>query len=157
MDKKIALSQEKFDELTKLLFHKENTERMEVSEAIGKAKEFGDLSENAEYSAAKASQEKLEIEIFNLQEIVTNAYPIDKSVLSTKIVNIGNMVTVYDEEFDEEVTYTIVSKVEVDTSKNKISNESPLGAALIGKKKGETVSFKTPGGISKLKILGITK
>ena len=82
---------------------------------------------------------------------------IDESEIDTKTVQVGNIVKVHDEEYDEDVTYTIVGSTEVNLAENKISNESPVGAALLGKKKNDMVEVKTPGGIAKYKVLSITK
>jgi transcription elongation factor GreA len=160
MERTIPLTQKKFDELTERLQMLKTTGKAEIALALKTAKEFGDLSENAEYTAAKDAQEKLEIEIYKTEEILSNAYPIDVSTLSTKEVSVGNVVKVLyegDDEEDAEI-YQILNRIEVDTANNKISDESPLGAALMGKKKGDKVSFKAPGGnrIS-LTILNIGK
>lgn len=158
MDKTIPLTQAKFDELTQRLKYCETVRRTEISDAIKYAKEFGDLSENAEYSAAKDAQEKLEIEIANLTETLSKSYPIDISLLSTKTVGIGTKVTIFDMNFDEEVTYQIVSSIEASSAENKISDQSPIGKAVIGKKKGDLVKAVLPNGISiNLKILNISK
>ncbi|HOK82262.1 MAG TPA: transcription elongation factor GreA [Clostridia bacterium] len=157
MEKTIPLTQQKYDELTQKLRYLETVKRTEVSEAIKAAKEFGDLSENAEYSAAKDAQEKLEIEIAKLSEILAKAYPIDVSLLNNKTVAVGNYVTVLDMEFDEEIKYQIVSSYEASSSENKISDQSPIGKALIGRSKGEVVISKTPGGSLQFKILDISK
>ena len=128
--------------------------------ALKTAKEFGDLSENAEYTAAKDAQQKLETDIVRLEEILSVAYPIDMSLISTKTVQVGLTVKVLFDGDDEEdaETYTIVNPLEVDTTANKISDESPLGKALIGKQAGDGVTFKSPGGaMIDLKILEITK
>lgn len=160
MEKTIPLTQKKFDELTERLQELKTTGKAEIALALKTAKEFGDLSENAEYTAAKDAQEKLEIEIYKTEEILSKAYPIDTSLLSTKEIAVGNIVKVlYDGDDEEDAeTYQILNRIEVDTAHNKISDESPLGAALIGKKKGELVSFKAPGGnLITLKILTISK
>lgn len=160
MDKKIPLTQKKFDELTARLQECKTTGKMEVAQALKTAKEFGDLSENAEYTAAKDAQQKLEIDIMRLEEILAQAYPIDMSLVSTKSVQIGLTVKVLFDGDDEDLaeTYTIVNSLEVSTAENKISDESPLGKALIGKKKGDSVTFRSPGGASiGLKILEIRK
>ena len=96
-------------------------------------------------------------EIAELENKIRYAKIIDESEIDTKTVQVGNIVKVYDEEFDEEVTYTIVGSTEVDLSQNKISNESPVGAALLGKKKNQEVEVKVPAGVVKYKILSITK
>lgn len=160
MENKIPLTQKKFDELTEKLHYLKTTGKAEVAIALKTAKEFGDLSENAEYTAAKDAQEKLEIEIYKTEEILSNAYPIDTSLLGTKVVEIGNSVKVLydgDDEEDAEV-FKILHPIEVDSANNIISYESPLGAALIGHKKGDEVSFKVPGGaMITLTILSISK
>ncbi len=160
MEKTIPLTQKKFDELTAKLQYLKTTGKAEVAQALKTAKEFGDLSENAEYTAAKDAQEKLEIDIYNTEEILSNAYPIDVSLLGTKEVALGNKVKVLydgDDEEDAEV-YQILNRIEVDSAHNIISDESPLGSALIGKKVGDKVTFKVPGGAQiSLQILKITK
>ena len=158
MDKTIALTQAKFNELQEKLRLSETVKRTEISEAIKTAKEFGDLSENAEYTAAKEAQEKLEIEIAKLTEILMKAFPIDTSMLSTSVVSIGNFVTVHDSFFDEEATYQIVSSVEACSAEQKISDISLIGSALINKKAGEKVTVTLPNGAdTELKILSISK
>ena len=160
MEKTIPLSQQYFDELNSRLQYLKTTGKAEVALALKTAKEFGDLSENAEYTAAKDAQQKLEIDIMRLEEILAQAYPIDMSLVSTKSVQIGLSVKVLFDGDDEEdaETYTIVNSLEVNTAENKISDESPLGKELMGKKKGDEVSFKSPGGaMVGLKILEIKK
>lgn len=158
MEKTIPLTQKKYDELVAKLNQCETQGRADVSEAIRLAKEFGDLSENAEYSAAKNAQEKLEIEIANLTQIISKAYPIDVTLLSTKTVSIGNIVKLYDMEFEEECTYQIVSSYESCVDENKISDNSPIGKALLGKKKGDIVKVIVPSGSPlEMEILDITK
>lgn len=160
MEKKIPLTQKHFDELTAKLNYLKTEGKAEVALALKTAKEFGDLSENAEYTAAKDAQQKLETDIVRLEEILSVAYPIDMSLFSTKTVQVGLTVKVLFDGDDEEdaETYTIVNPLEVDTTANKISDESPLGKALIGKQAGDGVTFKSPGGaMIDLKILEITK
>ena len=160
MEKKIPLTQKHFDELTAKLNYLKTEGKAEVALALKTAKEFGDLSENAEYTAAKDAQQKLETDIVRLEEILSVAYPIDMSLISTKTVQVGLTVKVLFDGDDEEdaETYTIVNPLEVDTTANKISDESPLGKALIGKQAGDDVTFKSPGGtMIDLKILEITK
>ncbi len=160
MEKKIPLTQKHFDELTAKLNYLKTEGKAEVALALKTAKEFGDLSENAEYTAAKDAQQKLETDIVRLEEILSVAYPIDMSLISTKTVQVGLTVKVLFDGDDEEdaETYTIVNPLEVDTTANKISDESPLGKALIGKQAGDSVTFKSPGGaMIDLKILEITK
>lgn len=160
MEKTIPLTQKYFDELNSRLQYLKTDGKAEVALALKTAKEFGDLSENAEYTAAKDAQQKLEIDIMRLEEILAKAYPIDMSLVSTKSVQVGLTVKVLFDGDDEDLaeTYTIVNSLEVSTAENKISDESPLGKALIGKKKGDSVTFRSPGGASiGLKILEIRK
>jgi transcription elongation factor GreA len=158
MEKTVPLTQAKFDELTERLVLNETVRRTEISEAIRIAKEFGDLSENAEYTAAKDAQKALEYEIAQLSEILAKAYPIDKSVLTTSEVSVGNKVTIHDSLFNEEVTYQIVSSVEAASAENKISDQSLIGSSLVGKKVGDVVTVTLPTGVdTELKILSIGK
>jgi transcription elongation factor GreA len=157
MDKTIPLTQKFFDELTVKLQFMMTEGRTKIERDIKLAKDFGDLSENVEYSAAKEAQMQLEMEIATITDALNKAYPIDMSLLTTKKVGVGNLVTIHDYEFEEDVTYRIVSSIEANTAENKISQESPLGKALMNRKKGEDISFKTPGGELKVKILNISK
>ena len=156
-EKGILVTQEGFDKLEKELDYLKTTKRAEIAEKIKIALGFGDLSENSEYDEAKNAQAENEGKIAELENKIRYAKIIDESEIDTKTVQVGNIVKVYDEEFDEEVTYTIVGSTEVDLSQNKISNESPVGAALLGKKKNQEVEVKVPAGVVKYKILSITK
>lgn len=129
--------------------------RPEVVKRIGIAREFGDLSENSEYDAAKDEQAQIEAEIAEMESILLNAEVIDKKNLSCDTVSIGCKVKLYDEDFDEEVEYRITGSSESDPRKGLISNISPVGKALIGHKKGETISVQTPGGKTSYKIVDI--
>jgi transcription elongation factor GreA len=129
--------------------------RAEVAEQIAIARGFGDLSENAEYDEAKNEQSRLEAEIIELENLIRTATVVDDSDVSTDRVNIGTTVRVFDDELKEEIEYTIVGARESDPMHNRISNESPMGAALLGKKKGQTVKVQAPGGDIKLKIKDI--
>jgi transcription elongation factor GreA len=113
------------------------------------------LSENAEYDAAKEEQGQVEARIAALEKIIKNAVLIDEGELRTDIVNIGSRVTLHDEEYDENVEYLIVGSTEADPVAGKISNESPLGAALLGSAKGATVEVSAPDGMLKFTILEI--
>ena len=156
-EKEVILTQEGYDNLDKELNYLKTEKRAEIAERIKVALGFGDLSENSEYDEAKNAQAENEGKIAELENKIRYAKIIDESEIDTKTVQVGNIVKVYDEDFDEEVTYTIVGSTEVDLAQNKISNESPVGAALLGKKKNDTVEVKTPAGLSKYKILSITK
>lgn len=138
----------------KLNFYK-TVKRPEVVKRIGIAREFGDLSENSEYDAAKDEQAQIEAEIAEMESILLNAEVIDKKNLDSDTVNVGCTVKLYDEDFDEEVEYRISGSSESDPKNGVISNVSPVGKALIGHKKGEVVSVKTPGGVAEYKIVSI--
>lgn len=156
-EKGVLVTQEGYEKLEQELDYLKTVKRAEIAEKIKVALGFGDLSENSEYDEAKNAQAENEGKIAELENKVRYAKIIDESEIDTKTVQVGNIVKLYDEEFDEEVTYTIVGSTEVDLTKNKISNESPVGAALLGKKKNAVVEVKTPVGVSKYKVLSITK
>lgn len=153
----VLVTQEGYDKLEKELDYLKTEKRAEIAEKIKVALGFGDLSENSEYDEAKNAQAENEGKIAELENKIRYAKIIDESEIDTKTVQVGNIVKVYDEEFEEEITYTIVGSTEVDLAQNKISNESPVGAALLGKKKNQEVEVKTPVGTAKYKILSITK
>ena len=156
-EKEVLLTQEGYDKLEKDLEYLRTEKRAEIAERIKVALGFGDLSENSEYDEAKNAQAENEIKIANLEAKLTYAKIIDESEIDTKTVQVGNTVTIKDLEYDEDFEYTIVGSTEVDLAQNKISNESPIGAALLGAKKGEEVEVKAPDGIVKYKILNIKK
>lgn len=155
--REILLTQEGYDNLEGELEYLKTEKRTEIAERIKVALGFGDLSENSEYDEAKSAQAANENKIAELENKLRYARIIDDSEIDTKTVQVGNIVTIHDEEFDEDLVYTIVGSTEVDLSQNKISNESPMGAALLGAKKGQTVSVEAPAGVMKYKILAIKK
>ncbi len=156
-EKEVILTQEGFDKLEEQLNYLKTEKRTEIAERIKIARGFGDLSENAEYDEAKNAQAENEQAIADLEAKIRNAKIIDSKEIDTKTVQVGNLVKLLDLEFDEEVLYTIVGSTEVNLAENKISNESPMGKALIGRKKGETIEVDAPAGIIKFKILAIKK
>ena len=156
-DKEVLLTQEGFENLEKELDYLKTEKRAEIAERIKIALGFGDLSENSEYDEAKSAQAANEDKIAELENKVRYAKIIDESEIDTKTVQVGNTVKLWDEEFEEEVSYTIVGSTEADLLQNKISNESPIGAALLGSKKNQVVEVQAPNGIMKYKILSITK
>ena len=131
--------------------------RKEVAERIKVAISFGDLSENAEYDEAKNEQAQVEERIMKLENMIRKAVIIDESQIDLNVVTIGSIVKVNDVEFDEEVEYTIVGSAEADPYDGKISNESPVGRALLGKTVGDEVDVQVPDGIAKFKILEIRR
>ena len=156
-EKEVILTQEGFDKLEKELEYLRTEKRTEIAERIKVALGFGDLSENSEYDEAKNAQAENEIKIVDLENKLRYAKIIDESEINTNTVQVGNTVKILDLEFNEELEYTIVGSTEVDLSKNKISNVSPIGAALIGAEKDQIVEANTPGGIVKYKVLAIKK
>lgn len=132
-----------------------NEKRPEVLEKLKVARDFGDLSENSEYDAAKQEQSILETEILQIEETLRKAIIIEDGDITNDTVGVGNSVTVHDLDFDEKITYKIVGVIESDPDNNEVSNESPIGSSLMGRKKGETVTVQTPGGEIKMKILKI--
>lgn len=156
-DKEVLLTQEGYDNLEKELEYLTTEKRAEIAERIKIALGFGDLSENSEYDEAKNAQAANESKIAELENKLRYARIIDESEIDTKTVQVGNTVKVLDMEFNEEELYTIVGSTEVDLAQNKISNESPIGAALMGAKKGQIVEAQAPAGVIKYKIISITK
>ncbi len=156
-NKEVLLTQEGYDKLEKELEYLRTEKRAEVAERIKVALGFGDLSENSEYDEAKTAQAENEAKIADIENKIRYAKIIDESEIDTKTVQVGNVVKVFDMEFEEEETYTIVGSTEVDLSQNKISNESPIGMALLGAKKNQIVEVNAPAGIIKYKVLSITK
>lgn len=152
---KTYLTPEGKKQLEERLENLKTVRRPEVVKKIGIAREYGDLSENAEYDAAKAEQGQIESEIEEIELKLRSCVILNKNKINTNKVSLGCFVKVYDEEFDEEVEYQIIGTTESNPLKGLISNESPVGRALLGKEKGDVVSVETPVGVSKLKIINI--
>ena len=142
-------------QLEEKLNYFKTVKRPEVVKRIGVAREFGDLSENSEYDAAKDEQAQIEAEIAEMESILLNAEVIDKKKINNDVVSVGCKVKLYDMDFDEDVEYRITGSSESHPRNGVISNVSPVGKALIGHKKGETVVVKTPGGDTSYKIVSI--
>ena len=155
--KEVLLTQEGYDKLEAELNYLKTEKRAEVADRIKVALGFGDLSENSEYDEAKTAQAENENRIVELEDKLRHAKIIDQKDINTDTVQVGNIVKVLDMEFDEKIEYQIVGSTEVNLAKNKISNESPLGAALLGAKKNNVVEVNAPAGIMKYKILSIKK
>ena len=134
---------------------KEERERIKV--AIAEARSFGDLSENAEYDAARNEQAKVETRIKELEDMIENAVVIDESQIDSSIVSLGSVVKAYDVEFDEEITYNVVGSNEANPFEGKISDQSPIGRAIIGAKAGDEVTIDAPGGSMHIKILEVSR
>lgn len=131
--------------------------RREVAQKIKEAREQGDLSENAEYDAAKDEQRDIELRIEELEKLLKNAEVVDEDEVDLNKISIGCMVKVYDIEFDEEMEFQIVGSTEANSLKNKISNESPVGQALLGRSVGEVVDVETQAGVIQYKVLDIQR
>ncbi|MDF2685065.1 MAG: transcription elongation factor GreA, partial [Clostridia bacterium] len=132
------------------------TKRPEIAEKIKEAREFGDLSENSEYEAAINEQAMIESRIRYIEEQLKIATVLNHSELSTDIVSVGSIVSVYDFDFKEDTIFTIVGKTESDPENNKVSDQSPIGKALMGQSKGAIVEVAAPGGAFKLEIKDIS-
>ena len=155
--KRLVITREGLQKMKEELEYKETTEKMRIAEQLKVAISYGDLSENAEYDAAKNDQAALEQRINELKAMIENAVIVDESKINTDTVSFGNRVTIIDldDEDEEEEVYTIVGTSESDPANGRLSNESPVGAALIGARVGEVVSAATPGGVRKLRIVDI--
>ncbi len=141
------------DELADL----EVVKRKEVAEKIKEAREQGDLSENAEYDAAKDEQRDIEARIEEIKAILKDVEVVDEDEVDTKTISVGCKVKIYDCEFEEEIEYFIVGSTESNSLEGKISNESPVGRALMGAKKGDVVTVETQAGAMQYKVLEISR
>lgn len=158
MEKKLTkYTQEGYDALVNELNYLKGEKTEEVKKALTFARSLGDFSENSELDAAKDEQGQVAARIAELEELIKHAEIISESDMRDDIVNLGSSVRVFDEEFDEEVEYDIVGTNQADPMKGKISDISPIGSALIGKKVGDCVSVETPAGVMKLKILSVER
>jgi len=156
-DKKVVLTYEGLKKREEELEELKTIRRKEVAEKIKEARGQGDLSENAEYDAAKEEQAEIEARIVLLEKMLRNAEVIDEEEVSSDKISVGCTVKLYDVEFEEEIEYTIVGSAEADPMEGRISNESPVGAGLIGHGIGEEVTIAVPDGEIVFKILGIRK
>ncbi len=154
-EQKVYLTTEALEALKKQLNDLKGEGRRDVAEKIKIARSFGDLSENAEYDEAKKEQAFIEGEIIRIEKLIKEAEVIDESTLSNDVVNIGSFVRVYDYDMDEEDEYQLVGSTDVDPDNNKVSYESPIGAALLHKAEGDSVTVEIPDGTIEMKILKI--
>lgn len=157
MAKQIVITESGFEKLKEELDFLKSVKRKEAAENVGIARSFGDLSENSEYDEAKNEQAKVEAQIAELEETLSHVTIISDSEIQTDSVRPGVTVGVLDMEYDEEDTFTIVSSHEVDSAARKISDQSPIGKALIGARVGDVVTVEVPDGTATFKILNITK
>jgi len=153
--KEVILTREGYEKLKQEIDLLSTEKRREVADRIRVAREFGDISENAEYDDAKNEQAMLEHKIAQLEERLSNARVIQKRDVDLSVVSVGAKVRLRDVDAKETVEYTIVGSAEANPAELKLSNESPVGKAIIGKKKGETVEVSAPRGSLKYKILDI--
>jgi len=153
----IMLTNEGLQNYEKELEHLKTFERKEIAEKIKVARSFGDLSENSEYDEAKNEQAMIEARIAEIEAILKNAQIIDESELTNEHIHIGSKVKVHDFDFDDDIEYQIIGSGEADPFNGKLSDESPVGSALIGHKVGDVVEVNTPDGTVKFEILEISK
>lgn len=153
--KETLLTKQGLESFQKELEYLKTEKRNEIAEKIKVARSFGDLSENSEYDEAKNEQAKMENRIAELEEMLKNVRIIDEGKKNSRVVNTGTKVRILDVEMDEEMDYQVVGSSEADPMNGKISDESPVGAALIGHKVGETVVASTPAGELQFKIVKI--
>ena len=156
-ERKEMLTQEGYDKLLAELDERKTTVQAEIEEKLRVARSYGDLSENAEYDAAKEAQADNARRIDELEEILKNVTIIDENILDSDTVNIGHVVEIQDTKSKEKYEFQIVGSKESNPLSGKISNESPVGKALVGAKKGQTVEVNIPDGVRKYKILKFAK
>ncbi len=154
---KNEITQAGLDKLVAELDDLKNVKIQEIAIKIKEAKDFGDLSENAEFDEARKEQAQVAARIERLEKIIESAVVVDTSSISVKSVSLGVKVKLYDYDFDEEITYKIVGEAEADPINGFLSAGSPVGNALLGKKKGDEIEVEVPDGIAKYKILKISK
>lgn len=157
MAKQAMLTDEGLKNYEQELEYLKSVRRKEVAEKIKVALSFGDLSENSEYDEAKNEQAILEARIAQIETILKNVKIIDESELSNELIHVGSKVLVHDYDFDEDTTYQIVGSNEADPFNGKLSDESPVGNALLGCSVGDEIEVNTPNGVLKFKILEISK
>ena len=154
-EKKTILTTQGLREREEELKHLKTVRRKEVAEKIKEARGQGDLSENAEYDAAKEEQAEIEARIATIEKLIKNAEVIDEEILDKSMISVGSRVKLHDVSLGEEVIYSIVGSAESNPFEGRISNESPLGGALLGHRAGETVEVETPDGVDKYEIVDI--
>ena len=155
-EKEILLTAEGLKSLEEELEHLKTVKRHEIAQRIKQAIEFGDISENSEYEDAKNEQAFVEGRIATLEKILRYARILEKSENGNSFVTLGSTVRLKDLEFDQDYTYTVVGTAEANPSENKISNESPVGKAIMGRSVGEEVEVKVPAGVLKYRIVEIS-
>ena len=152
---KTNYTEEGYKKLVDELEYLKGPKMKEVKEALAAARELGDLSENSEYDEAKNEQTKVVTRIQDIEELLLHAVVINETEVDTNLVHLGSTVKLLDFDLDEEIEYSIVGTNEVDALAGKISDQSPIGSALLGSRKGETVTVETPNGDLKFKVLDV--
>ena len=155
--KQMMYTKEGFAALLEELKYLKGTKREEVKEAIATARSFGDLSENSEYDEARNEQAKVEARIKELEDLIENALVVDETAIDTSVISIGSTVKVFNNNTNKEVEYSIVGSNEVDPINRKISDQSPIGRALMGKTAGDEINVEAPNGVVVLKVLEVTR
>ena len=157
MAEKQKYTKQGFQDLVDELKYLKLTRREEIKEQIAIARGFGDLSENAEYDEARTEQAKVEARILELESLIENAEIIDESTMDARSISLGSIVKLFDEDFDEEITYSIVGSNQADPLEQKISDQSPIGQALMGKRAGERITVIAPAGEIHFRILEVSR
>ena len=155
--KQMMYTKEGFAALLEELKYLKGTKREEVKEAIATARSFGDLSENSEYDEARNEQAKVEARIKELEELIDNALVVDETAVDTSVISIGSTVKVFNKNTNKEIEYNIVGSNEADPINRRISDQSPIGRALMGKSAGDELGVDAPNGIINLKVIEVTR
>lgn len=155
--KQMLYTQDGYNELVEELKYLKGAKREQIKQDLATARSFGDLSENAEYDEARNEQTKVELRIKELEEMIENAVVIDETQIDSSVINLGSIVKAYDVEFDEEITYSIVGSNEANPFTGKISDQSPIGMAMIGAKAGDEITIDAPSGPVHIKILEVSR
>lgn len=157
MGKQMLYTQQGYQELVDELHYLKTEKREKIKNDIAVARSFGDLSENSEYDEARNDQAKNEARIKELEELLENAVIIDESQIDTSVVSLGSTVKIYNTALEQEVTYDLVGSNESNPLECKISDQSPIGAALIGKRAGDSVEVEVPNGTITIKVLEVSR
>ena len=155
--KQTLYTQQGYQELVDELYRRTHEEREKIKNDIATARGFGDLSENAEYDAARNDQAKNEARIKELEELIENAVILDESNIDSSVISLGSTVKVLNKTINAEFTYALVGSNEANPAEGKISDQSPIGAALIGKKAGDEITVEIPNGSISMKILEVSR
>ena len=155
--KQTLYTQQGYQELVDELYRRTHEEREKIKNDIATARGFGDLSENAEYDAARNDQAKNEARIKELEELIENAVILDESNIDSSVISLGSTVKVLNKTVNVEFTYALVGSNEANPAEGKISDQSPIGAALINKKAGDEITVEVPNGTLVMKVLEVTR